>query len=104
MLITSSNWRLFFLRDLVVKLDGEVQTHVIEADDEDGYIVRGCVDESGKFISDGVGRTASWKKERVEGRVEFIGTKRRSPTDIKSAAAAKRARRRARNLRIAGGA
>jgi hypothetical protein len=102
MLITSSgerNWRLFFLNDLVVTLDGEVQKHVVEADDEAGYVIRQCLDANGKVIRDGL---KFWraKTERVEGQVKLIGTRRYSPDDAKAAALAKCARRAARNLRI----
>lgn len=99
MLITSSgprDWRKFFAPNFVVTLNGEVQKHAVEADDEAGYVIRYCVDADGKPIADG------WraKTERLEGAVVFTGTRRYSPDDIKAAAQAKRDRRAARNRTI----
>ncbi len=102
MLITATgprNWRSFFWPPLAITLDGDVQQHVVEADDEAGYVVRHCVDADGKFVRDGL-KLWRLKTERVEGRVEFSGTRRYSPDDAKAKAAAKRARRAARNRSI----
>jgi hypothetical protein len=87
----------FYGPDLVISLNGEPVEHVIEADDEAGYLIRYVRGGDGKLVEDG----PRYRTERAEGTVVFSGSKRYSPDDAKRDAAAKRARRQARNLTIA---
>jgi hypothetical protein len=89
------DWRKFFFQDLRVLVNGVESKGVLEADDEAGYAIRYRLDENGKPLNDG----KNYLVERVEGRIEFVGTRRFSPDDAKAAAETKRAKRRERNLR-----
>jgi hypothetical protein len=100
MLIRSAgprDWRKHFFPDLAILLDGVEVKDVIEADDEAGYLIRYCKDQDGKPVVAANG--LQYETERLEGAVEFTGTRRFSPEDAKTAAQAKRDRRAARNLR-----
>lgn len=81
------DWRKFF-SDLVVTLDGVQVDGINEADDEAGYVVRLVLDARGRR-----------SLERLEGVVVLSGTKRQPAYDRMVAAAQRRHRRRARNLR-----
>ncbi len=93
-------FKLFFLNPPKILLDGAEIRHIVEADDEAGYIIRLCTDEASDFVVEGPKYRERVKTERLEGVVSFIGTRRYSPDDAKAAAASKRDRRAARNLRI----
>lgn len=99
MLITTGgerDWRKFFAPGFQVTLDGVIQTRVIRADDEEGFVVRYQTDAQGNMQHNGV----AYLTERVTGEVVFSGARRFSPDDAIAAAQGKRARRRARNCRI----
>jgi hypothetical protein len=99
MLITTGgerDWRKFFAPGFHVTLDGVIQTRVIRADDEEGFVVRYRTDAHGNMLNNGVTSLT----ERVSGEVVFTGTRLFSTDHAISAAQDKRARRRARNCRV----
>lgn len=92
------HWRRFFLADFSMTFNGEKIAGVVEADDEEGYIIVFARDEAGKLIVDG----DRPRTERREGVVVFAGTRRVSDFDRKAMAQTRRDRRQLRNLRNAG--
>lgn len=65
-------WRRHYFVSPTVKVDGAVAHHVVEADDVAGYAVVFAV-QDGKFVIAG----DEILKQRLEGKVEIIGKRRR---------------------------
>lgn len=64
-------WLLHYEEGPDVLLDGNKVEMVVEADDVEGYVVA-AVYQDGDFVVEG----DSVKTHRLEGKVEFIGTRR----------------------------
>ena len=66
------HWRLHFVRGPQVFLNGVEMRDCIEADEEEGYVIRHVRDVAGRLVVDGdVLRT-----ERLRGSVELKGDRR----------------------------